>query len=551
MTPNCQNCTNQFQITEQDLAFYQQIDVPAPTWCPPCRELRRMAWCNEMYLYPNTCKLCGKNVVAQFGTDNPSPVFCVDCWWSDKWDPLAYGKNIDWNRPFLEQLHELELSVPHSCVSTDIGNINSEYTHHAGQEKNCYLIFHSTFTEDCYYGYGLKKAKNCLDVHYCHQSELCYECIDVKDCYNLAWAQDCFNCSSSAFLLDCAGCMNCFMCTGLRNKKFCFLNEQLSEEDYKKRLEKINLGSYQELQKYLQQFEELKKHFTCRYVQTKNIENSSGDHLYNAKNAEFCFDCSDIENSKYCSQMQLGVRSCYDIYQYGIKAELCYESAMIGTNAYNIRFCYLCLWQVSDLTYCIESYNSKECFGCFGLKHNQYCILNKQYSKEEYFSLKKRLITKMKTDGEWGEFLSPKYSQSAYNETTAQLWYPMTKEQTIAKGWRWQDNLPGTHGKETLKDLPDDIKNTPDSIIKEILVCEQCDKNYKIIPQELAFYREQKYPLPQKCFFCRRMTRMKKRNSRKFWQQNCDKCKTSIQTTISPLTNQKIYCEKCYLEAVY
>lgn len=551
MQKNCKNCTQSFAIREEDLLYYKNIDVPEPTWCPPCRELRRMAWCNEMYLYPNVCKLCGKHVVSYIGTDNPRQVYCVECWWSDRWSSLTYGRKIDWNRSFLEQVHELELIVPHCCVSVDIGAVNSEYTHLAGQEKNCYLIFHATFAEDCYYGYGVKKAKNCVDVHYCHESDLCYECIDVKECYSLAWSQDCFNCSDSAFLRDCVGCMDCFMCVGLRNKKYCWNNEQLSEEEYKKRRKAVNLGSYLEVQEYLKQFCELGKRHTFRYLQQKQIENSLGDHLYNAKDSFWCFDCSDIEKSAYCSQMQLGIRHCYDIYQYGINAERCYEGTQIGTNAYNIRFCYLCLWQVSDLTYCLDSYSSKECFGCFGLNHNEYCILNKPYSKEEYFELKKRIIEKMKADGEWGEFFPPQYSQSAYNETTAQLWYPKTKEEVLAKGWRWQDNLPATKGKETLTLLPDDIRDASETITQEVLRCESCEKNYRIIPQELIFYREHKYPLPRHCFFCRRMARMNKRNPRMFWKRSCRQCGEEMFTTFSPERPEKVFCERCYLAAVY
>lgn len=551
MQKNCKNCTQPFAIRDEDLAYYKNIDVPEPTWCPPCRELRRMAWCNEMYLYPNTCKLCGKHVISQLGTDNPRPVYCVSCRWSDRWNPLDYGRDIDWNRSFFEQIHELELTVPHCCVSIDIGAVNSEYTHHAGQEKNCYLIFHATFAEDCYYGYGVKKAKNCVDVHYCHESDLCYECIDVKECYGLSWSQDCFNCSDSAFLRDCVGCMDCFMCVGLRNKKYCWHNEQLTEEEYKKRRRAVNFGSYREVQEYLEQFRRLEQRHTFRYLQQKQIENSLGDHLYNAKDSFWCFDCSDIEKSAYCSQMQLGIRHCYDIYQYGINAELCYESAIVGTNAYNIQFCYLCLWQVSNLTYCLECNGSKNCFGCFGLNHNEYCILNKQYSEEEYGALKKRLIEKMKADGEFGEFLPPKYSQSAYNETTAQLWYPKTKEEVLAKGWQWQDNLPATKGKETLTLLPDDIRDVPETITQEILRCESCEKNYRIIPQELNFYREHHYPLPRQCFFCRRMARMNKRNPRMFWKRSCRQCGEEMFTTFSPERPEKVFCEGCYLASVY
>ncbi|KKT01682.1 MAG: hypothetical protein UV80_C0010G0027 [Candidatus Peregrinibacteria bacterium GW2011_GWF2_43_17] len=549
--PTCQNCQLEFVTSEDDLAYYNKLQVPPPKWCPSCREMRRMAWCNEMYLYPNTCKLCGKKIVAQFGSSNPRPAYCIQCWWSDKWDPLAYGRVIDWTKPFLEQFHELELTIPHCCVSIDTSAVNSEYTHYAGQEKNCYMIFHATFAEDCYYGYGIKKAKDCIDVHYCHQSNFCYECIDIKDCYNLAWSQDCSNCGSSYFLRDCINCVDCFMCTGLRNKNHCFLNEQLTKDEYKKRLSEINLGSHQQLQKHLAQFSDLQLKHTYRYLQNNMIENSLGDHLYNAKDSFYCFDTSDIEKSKYCSQMQLGVRYCYDIYQYGINSELCYEGAMVGTNAYNIQFCYLCLWQVTNLTYCAESYSSRDCFGCFGLNHNQYCILNKQYAEQEYFNLKEKLIAKMKKDGEFGEFLPIQYSQSTYNETTAQLWYPMTKEQVLAKGWRWQDSLPGTYGKGTIGELPDDIKNTHNDTTKEILTCENCQKNYKIIEQELKFYKKHGYPLPRKCFECRRISRMQKRNPRKFWIRQCTKCQEKFYTTYSPDRPEIIYCEKCYQKKTY
>ncbi len=95
----------------------------------------------------------------------------------------------------------------------------------------------------------------------------------------------------------------------------------------------------------------------------------------------------------------------------------------------------------------MNSFSSRNCFGCVGLKRHQYCILNKQYSKSEYETIKGKLIEKMKADGEWGEFMPVKYSESCYNETIAQLWYPKTKQEVLDLGWRWQDDLPGTTGK--------------------------------------------------------------------------------------------------------
>ncbi|MEK9159918.1 MAG: hypothetical protein AAB383_04275 [Patescibacteria group bacterium] len=553
MQKTCKNCSQAFEVTSEDQSYYNRIDVPEPTWCPPCREMRRMAFCNEGTLYNRSCDLTGKPVVSEFSPSNPRKVYSTQAWWGDGWDPLSYGKDFDFNRPFFEQFHELDLAVPHICVAIEGGDINSDYTHYAGQNKNCYFIFHATFAEDCYYGYGVKKAKDCVDTHYCHGSELCYECVDVKDCNNLSWCQDCTGCSSSSFLRDCVSCMDCFMCVGLRNKKYCFLNEQLSEEAYKQLIKEVNTGSHQEVQKYLQKFKELQSKHPFRYLQNAMIENSLGDYLYKSKNAHFCFDCSDIEDCKYLSQVQLHAKDCYDVFQYGINIELCYEDSMVGTNANNIRFTHLALGQVSNLSYCRDCYHSSENFGCIGLKRNQFCIFNKQYSEEDYFALKAKIIEHMKGTGEYGEFFPTQYSPHGYNETSAQLFYPLTKEQTQAKGWNWEDNLPGTYGKETLTELPDKIEEVKDDIVDAVLACEQCKKNYKITAHELQYYRKKRIPLPRECFNCRRSKRHEMRNPRKFWLRKCMEagCSNEFYSTISPELPKIVFCESSYLKSVY
>jgi hypothetical protein len=40
--------------------------------------------------------------------------------------------------------------------------------------------------------------------------------------------------------------------------------------------------------------------------------------------------------------------------------------------------------------------NSSNLFGCIGLRGKEYCILNKQYTKEEYEALVPKIIEKMK-----------------------------------------------------------------------------------------------------------------------------------------------------------
>lgn len=73
--------------------------------------------------------------------------------------------------------------------------------------------------------------------------------------------------------------------------------------------------------------------------------------------------------------------------------------------------------------------NCKNCFGCIGLNQKEYCIFNKQYTKEAYEKLVAQLITIMIKHKERGEFFPITLSPLAYNESPAQTYYPLTKDQ--------------------------------------------------------------------------------------------------------------------------
>lgn len=548
-SPNCKQCSNTFDITDKDLEFYTKMDVPPPTHCPSCRQMRRMAWCNEWVLYKNRCSACSRPVISYLPEDDERDVLCFECFYGDRFDPLAYGREIDWGRSILDQIHELEKWIPHLYAAVDSDIENSEYMHCAGQSKNYYMTFHADYNEDCYYGYGIKRSKDCMDNHYCHESQFCYECVDVSKCNNMYWSQDCENCSNCWFVRDCVGCQDCFLCTGLRNKTHFFLNEKLTPEEYKKKVWEFKTGSYRMIQSALVKLRELEQQHTYKHLDNTMCENVTGNKLRNCNNAYDCFDCTEIRDSKYCSQIQYGVDNCYDIYQYGIHHSFCYETSMTGIHANNLRFCFTCNNNVSDMEYCLYSINSSNCFGCVCLKKQTYCIFNKQYSKEEYIQLKEKLIQKMKADGEWWEFFPIAYSESCYDETMAQNWYPKTKEEVLKLGWRWRDDLPGTTGKESISTLPDSIDEVDTGIMNEILCCGDCSKNYRIVSQELAFYIQNKLPLPRECFDCRRKRRFGMRTKRRVHVAPCHDCWKDIETYHEE--GKKIACEECYRSQTY
>lgn len=62
--------------------------------------------------------------------------------------------------------------------------------------------------------------------------------------------------------------------------------------------------------------------------------------------------------------------------------------------------------------------NISNCFGCVGLHDGyEHCILNTQYTKEEYQLLVPQIIEHMMKTGEWEESFPPKLSSYGYNET--------------------------------------------------------------------------------------------------------------------------------------
>ena len=94
--------------------------------------------------------------------------------------------------------------------------------------------------------------------------------------------------------------------------------------------------------------------------------------------------------------------------------------------------------------------------------------------------------------------------------------------------------------------LPKDIKEIPDDILNWAIECETTKKPYRIIKQELDFYRKHSLPIPTKHPDQRHLERMKLRNPRKLYDRTCDKCNKQIKTTYSKERPEIIYCEDCY-----
>jgi hypothetical protein len=164
----------------------------------------------------------------------------------------------------------------------------------------------------------------------------------------------------------------------------------------------------------------------------------------------------------------------------------------------------------------------------------------------------------------YGEFFPPELSPFAYNETITQEYFPLTKEEALEKGYRWKDpDLKEYKVTKQSNDLPDQIKDVDDSIFKETIGClhegkcnHQCTTAFRIVPEELSFYRRMNLPVPRLCPNCRHYERLKQRNPLKLWHRVCmcdrsnhnhtGKCPNEFETSYSPERKEIVYCEQCY-----
>jgi hypothetical protein len=473
---------------------------------------------------------------------------------------MSYGQDLDLNRSFFEQYKGLINKVPKFSTFVTPNTLeNSDYTNCTGYLKDCYLIVESDRDEDCYYSNLIKNSKDIVDCSVVFDSELCYECIDCTNCYNLEFSQDCENCRDSSMLKNCQGCRDCIGCINQNQKQYMIFNEQLSAEDYAKKKDEMYTKKRSELKKLIAQADDLFKNQIYKYRKSYNAENCSGDHIYNSKNAHSCFDSRDMEDCKYCVKISNVVKDCMDFNSWGDHAELIYMSSSCGDNINNLKFCTTCLSNVKNLEYCDQCTSCSDCFGCAGLSHKQYCILNKQYTEQDYKELREKLIAKMTADGEWGEFAPVDVCPFGYNETIAMDYFPLTKEEAIAQGYGWRDPDQKEYQPAT-KEVPDSIEEVDESIVDELFACIECKRNYKIIPHELSFYKKQGLPLPEHCPTCRHLHRLGKRNKVNLYDRECmceenghdheGKCQTKFQTNFEPERPEKIYCEDCYNKAL-
>lgn len=271
-------------------------------------------------------------------------------------------------------------------------NENSPFGDYIFNCSNVYFGFDAVECRDSFYLFDSFQVKSSADCSYAVESDLCHESLDIFRCYNCDYMNNCDRCINCSYCKECTNCQDCFGSIYLRNKRFCFFNRQLDEGEY---YEKIQEYKKEDPEQILREVEEFSSRFPERASREESNENCSlGNYYYHNKDSHYLFDSVRNEECAYLFDSHNNKNS-FD-QTYSVYNELCYElidcvrcyESFFSRNLVNCISCHFSL----DLMGCTD------CFGCAFLNKKQYCILNKQYTPEEYRRRVNEILSSMKSE---------------------------------------------------------------------------------------------------------------------------------------------------------
>lgn len=549
----CGMCGTAFRVEDADIEFYRSFHVPAPKLCPPCRRMRRLAFMNYTTFFKRRCDVLGHS--EEFISSSPPgtdyPVYDFDYWWSDNWDAAQITHKYDPRKPFFENFTALFKQSPIPALTRDPASVESDYTLYGLNLKNCYYVFGGMEAENVMYSTWPLYTKDSLDTLIALNSALGYELVFSANCFNCRFAYFSRDCLDSSFLYDCRNCSSCFGCVNLRNKKHCFFNEQLSEEEYKKRVEAINLGNRVVLVEYRKKFDEFIKQNPVRAAWVEHSVDATGNFLDHSKNCAACYWILQGEDCRY-GDFALGIKDSMD-FSITSRAQRLFETANVGTQSYEAKFSVLC--RVSHhIEYSMLCYDCAYCFGCIGLRNKKFHIFNIPYAESEYWEKLDEIKTRMLEVGEYGEFFPLALSHYPYNVSLASLIFPLEKEIARARGTEWHNEPPNAEtnlSKIAAAALPEDIRDVRDDILDKAVVSAGKGRPFRVVKPELEFYRNQHIALPFVHPLLRMQERFRRVNFFRTTEDRCAKCGAAIVSMHAKDEGFKAYCGACYNAVLY
>ncbi|MCX6733291.1 MAG: hypothetical protein NTX63_00590 [Candidatus Peregrinibacteria bacterium] len=491
----CEISGRPFEVSGHEMSLREKFGFGdgAPKILPKYRFQYLGAFWPQWNLHKRKCDKTGEPIISVFRPDCVYPVWKRDTWIESSNPP---SRDFDPTRPFFDQAWDLfqKCPIPHVFGNN---NQNCEYADDWYYSKNCYLCHSGANNEDCYYSY---ESDRCKDIYYgvsTFDSELCYDLIASANCFNSLFLLDCKNVSDSAFMYDCRDCSDSLFCSNLRNKRYCFANEQLTKEEFEERKAQWDFTSHETYEKAKDFFNEMMVNRAwLRALQIDKSEDCSGNFIRESKDCENCYLLSRHENCANDCFSGPDAKSTLDSLG-TLGGELVFMTSLpvysyYATFSFSVSHC-------KFVEYCANLQNCQYCFGCCGLVNKKYCIFNKQYSKDEYEILREKIISHMKKTGEWGNFFPGYFAPNPYEESFSGFHFPVDKPSDL--GFREGDSVERSSVKTAEIEVISDTYSELDSgkekwLTEQIFWDESYRRSFRITKKDIDFAKKIKGPLP-------------------------------------------------------
>src|SRR3989344_2893108 len=419
----------------EDIEFLKMLRVPPPNYCPTCRRMRRMINMNLSQLFKRPCDIPNhsESIISILPEECPFLVYEYNYFISDEFDAFSFCKKYDEIVNPKENLFNLRREFPMpSFLNRDTKSTNSDYSNGGRNMKNAYYTMGCFNSENVWYSNLIYKSKDIMDSRFVNNSDHVYSSNSSDHIYKCSFVYFSRDCANSMFLFDCRDSDNCFGCVNLRGAKYCVWNVQLSKTEYEDFIKSIYPLTRETLLEYQNRLLAMVKSLPLNASRNISTENVMGVLCENTRNA---YDVTDTINSEHIRHLDgcLSHQDSMDVLFSGGNSSMLYDCTNVGSQANNIKFSVSSKFS-TESEFIFNCGNVHNCFMCFGIRNKSYCILNVQYSPEEYFVLLDKIKSKMLENGEYGEGLDMKFSAQAYNFSIGQLFFPLTDSEIIKLG---------------------------------------------------------------------------------------------------------------------
>ena len=543
-------------LSQEEIGWYKKFGAPPSMYSP----LTRMKWLSafrtSFEIFWNKHAFTGEPILSYVHPDIQIPIVSDQEWHDlDVGATPEYQREIDLARPVLEQCRDLVRVVPMGA-RREWKNIVNTIGVGMWDVEDCYIVFSTVRAKRAMYTYYC--LENCEDIvqgTFVMTSQNCFGCTRIERCHSCNFAlesRDCINCS---FIFDCRNCEDCFGATNLRNKKYVLFNEQLTKEEYQKRLSEVDLSCRSTFHEYHKRFLQLVE--TSAFPENFNINSADCQ-------GEYLSDCVRVRESYY-------MQKCTDCaYNYGSSgAERCYYVS----SAYPASDCWMSAVQLNcsqskysamcgnsrELEYCNNCHDCESCFGCVGLRNKKFHIFNKPYSEAEYWQKVDGLKCAMLDRGEYGEFFPFDVSPNGMQFSMSPVLYDVDEAEMKRFGAPIYDPDRGAvlAPKKTVEvpplrseDVPDCLAEVePDKWVGKAFMDTKANRRWTVMPKEFAFYQSHHLPFPEEHYTSRLRGQLQLLNLPLWEQKNCVACNASISVGKNKtFTARKVYCTACYLK---